>query len=432
MIAQREAQENAFQGMLEALRSKCAESDALDRLKMRFWERFLELGLPSVKDEAFQYIRLRSLYAQAFLGAPSFDADIETVRSLIYPECAGSYLVFANGRFCPELSNAPSIVAVPLSEAMKTYGTFLSNRWSKEAKAEKDPFAVLNGALSSQGALIYVAPNKSVESPLQILHLIDASETPAALFPRVQVFVGSGAHLKLVSSSHFLSGQGVLLNEVIDICLEEGAQADYYQTALNLPEDAWIFSALRGALKRDSRLKTVNVSTGSRSARFDYRVEMVGDNSEADLNGIWMVGDSCEAHTHVFVDHKRPNCRSNQLFKGVLRDSSRSSFEGKIYVCQEAQKTDAFQLNNNLLLGQRAQADSKPNLEIFADDVKASHGATVGQLNEDLLFYLKARGIPSQQAKNLLVHGYCREVIDRITVPSLVDLLAQETGTFLQ
>jgi Fe-S cluster assembly protein SufD len=153
--------------------------------------------------------------------------------------------------------------------------------------------------------------------------------------------------------------------------------------------------------------------------RNDYRVVIGGENAEASLNGVWMLGDRNESHMHVIVDHQAPHCRSMQLFKGVLNGNSHSSFEGKILVRQAAQKTEAFQLNNNLLLSDRAHADSKPNLEIFADDVKASHGATVGQLDKEQIFYMKTRGFHEADAKNLLVYGFCEEVIDMIPIPSV-------------
>jgi Fe-S cluster assembly protein SufD len=152
------------------------------------------------------------------------------------------------------------------------------------------------------------------------------------------------------------------------------------------------------------------------TTRHDYRVAMSGENSEALLHGLLTLKDRREAHNNILIDHQAPHCRSNQLFKGVLSDVSRSSFEGKILVRQEAQKTEAFQLNNNLLLSERANADSKPNLEIFADDVKASHGATIGQLNAEHLFYLKTRGLRDIEAKKLLVNGFCREILDLIPI----------------
>jgi Fe-S cluster assembly protein SufD len=165
----------------------------------------------------------------------------------------------------------------------------------------------------------------------------------------------------------------------------------------------------------------VSVTDGAASVRQDFQVALKGENGEAFLNGVWMLKEKREAHVHVIVDHQAPNCHSNQMFKGVLDDNSRSSFEGKILVRSEAQKTDAYQLNNNLLLSNACLAQSKPNLEIFADDVKASHGSTVGQLNKEQLMYMRMRGIPEKEARALLVFGFMEQIIEMITIPSILD-----------
>ncbi len=168
------------------------------------------------------------------------------------------------------------------------------------------------------------------------------------------------------------------------------------------------------------------------TVRTDYHVILAGENAEALLNGVWMLADKREAHIHIFIDHQAPQCRSYQLFKGVLNDFSRSSFEGKIMVRQAAQKTEAFQLNNNLLLNDHAHADSKPNLEIFADDVKASHGATVGQLDIEQLFYMKTRGFPEEEAKNLLIYGFAEQVIQMIPLESLRNSISERVARYIR
>ena len=185
-------------------------------------------------------------------------------------------------------------------------------------------------------------------------------------------------------------------------------------------------------LKRNSIFHAVNYTEGSFTVRNDYRVALTGERGEASLNGVWMLDEKHEARVHVLMDDQAPSCQSNQLFKGVLTDFARlPSFEGKIYVRREAQKTMAYQLNRNLLLSDRANADSKPNLEIFADDVKASHGATVGQLDEEQMFYLRTRGYSQEEARNILVYAYTKEVLDLVRIPTLHQLLLQRAERFL-
>ncbi len=247
----------------------------------------------------------------------------------------------------------------------------------------------------------------------------------------MQVIAGRLAEIALSETVAEINCSGYCLNQVCDMALEDGAQVKLYSETSDLSSDAWHFNALRASLKRDARLKVVNFTDGAMTIRNDYRVMITGEGADACLNGVAMLDDKREAHTNILMDHQAPNCRSNQLFKTVLTDISRASFEGKIYVHQEAQKTEAYQLNNNLILSDKANADSKPNLEIFADDVKASHGATVGQLDEEQLFYCRTRGYSLDEARNLLVHGFCEEVIDLITIPSVHQRLTERAKRFL-
>lgn len=340
-----------------------------------------------------------------------------------------------NGHFQPALSNTSALSArliiQPLHEAIRTYGTFLNNQWARSIKEEIDPFAVLNAALHQQGVFVYAPPKYQAECPIQILHVADAGDLPMFMNPRAQFFLGAQSSLNVVSSHLNLSGNSYFVNQAADFSFEDGAAAHYTQSTDVLPDSIWHFDAARAFLKRDGLFKTVSVTEGSATVRNDYRVVLGNDNSEALLNGLWMLSQKNEAHTHVLMDHQAPNCRSLQLFKGVLNDLSNSSFEGKILVRQAAQKTQAFQLNNNLLLSDRAHADSKPNLEIFADDVKASHGATVGQLDQEQLFYLATRGFSKHEAKNILVYGFCQEVIEMIPIPSLKKAIAHRAMRYV-
>lgn len=423
-------QAEAFHALLKALYESKGSQDLLQKSRAKAWDQYVELGLPSRKTEVFRYIKLRHLFSPSYTMQAESKISSEQVSEYIYPECLQSAAVFVNGCFRPDLSRLEAlptnVVIASLPEASKTYSAFLTNQWTKSLKDEQDPFAAVNGALYDGSVFIYVPPRCSVEAPLQILHLIQhEEEQPILLMPRVHLMAGKQSQLSFISSTCVLGKTKYGINQVLELSLEEGAHVQAVQTASTGEGEGWHFEALRSSLKRDSTLKTTYVSEGSTTTRFDYRIALEGENSEVSLNGVWMLKGKREAHTNVLIEHQAPHCRSNQLFKGVLQDISRSSFEGKIFVKPEAQKTEAFQLNSNLLLSDLAHADSKPNLEIFADDVKASHGATVGQLNADEVFYLTTKGIPAELAKNLLVDGYCKEVIDLITIPSLREKLRE-------
>lgn len=399
--------------------------DPLKGLREKAWDHFLELGLPEKKQEAFQYISMNPLYEESFRLAP---APAARVKSFVYPECQHSHLVFVNGYFEPDLSDMSGlpeqIVVLPMLEAMRSYGTFLQNRWSKSLKEETDPFAILNLALHPKGAFVYVPPKLIVDTPIQCIQVVEGDNILS--LPRLQIFVASQSEVKWISTPHLQSGW---TNGVVDLALESGASFDYISHSGG---EKWQFEAFRATLKRDSRLKTLGLSSGGEVQRQSIRVNLGGENSEATLQGAWILEDHRQAHTHVIVDHEAPHTHSMQRFKGVLSDVAQSSFEGKILVRQAAQKTEAYQLNHNLVLGDHALANSKPNLEIFADDVKASHGATVSQLDEEHLFYLRSRGLSKAEAKILLTMGFCKEILDQIPYPTLREEVMRDAKDILR
>lgn len=409
-----------FQSRLADFRLSNQSHDPLFRLRQQAWERLLERGLPDKKSETYQYVKLRKLFGLELIPAIKMQIDSEVF--------AGSQLVFVNGYYSPELSNLPSgIDIVPLSEAVFSFGTYLNNQWFRTLKEEQDPFALMNGAFFAEGALIYIPPKTVLKFPLEILFV--STEENMFTVPRIELFLGSLAEAEVVTRHIALRGKS-LVNTFTNILLEEGARLSLTQVAIDLPE-LWLFDALRAHLKRDASLTTVMATSGSETVRYDYQVELAGENSQAHLNGLWMLKESKEAHIHVLMKHLAPYCTSLQLFKGALNGSSRSSFEGKILVQKEAQKTDSFQLNNNLLLSEGAQAYSKPNLEIFADDVKASHGATFGQLDADELFYLKTRGLAEGESQGLLTRAFLQEVIEKVELPSIRNNLIGRSEEFL-
>lgn len=406
----------------------------ITRLRAKAWERFLELGLPKRRDEVFRYVPLRQLFAKEFAAAEEAAITAEQIEAHILPECKESVIVFVNGYFRSDLTRmqgAPSKVSLlSIEDAVRSFSGFFTNNWTKSLREEADPFVVLNAALHPKGAFIYLPPKTVVEAPIQILHIM-ATEVPAVMMPRLYLFAGSQSDIKLVSTHAVMGSGSYFYNAVVDVHLEEDVHVKYFQDIEYSGKESWHFHAYRANIKRNSVFKTVDITDGSNAVRADYRAVLVGEGCEALLNNLWMLADNREAHSHVLMDHQAPNCHSMQLFKGALADLSRSSFEGKILVRQAAQKTDAFQLNNNLLLSERARADSKPNLEIFADDVKASHGATFGQLDEEQLFYLKSRGFNDGEAKNLLVYGYCKEILEMISIPSLFEKVRERAQRFL-
>lgn len=403
--------------------SQMENSDSLKTLRKKSWERFLNLGLPQKGNENYRYLRLSRL-RQLQLDLPQeVSVEEKEIQKHILPECEGSCLVFVNGRYQANLSQTDAcpdrLIVLSLEEAVRPYGAFLNNRWARLLEDEKDPFSLLNGALHSKGALLYLPPKTQLERPLQVLNILKGDLEGTLIQPRLQIFGGAQSEGELLWTTVNLSSSSYFLNAVVDSSLEDNAQLQFRQVHTELPESAWQFIAVRSSLKRDSRFTGTSFSTGSECHREDYFMSLKGENSEALLSGAWMLKEKRQGHVNVLMEHQAPHCHSNQLFKGVVDENGRSSFIGKVYVHQEAQKTDAYQLNANLVLSDHARADCQPNLEIFADDVKASHGATVGQLDQEQLFYMLTRGCDKTEARNLMLTGFIHEVVDEISTPSL-------------
>lgn len=370
--------------------------ESLQTWRKKAWDRFLELGLPRPKQEAFQYVPLKDLHLPEPALTPHDGSDSASPNTLL----------FTDGFF--QKADLPQpLVCLKMDAAMLVYGIFLQNRIHRALKEETDPFAVLNGAFQGKGAFLYVPPGTCLKQPIEIVHQFSSHQMTS---PRLQIFLGKGASVQITQKSAAGSSSS-FCNAHIDVSLDAGASL-FFGDSQKWTPSSHSFQSFRCTLKRDSRLHYLAVSHGAKISRSSIKVQLLEENSEALLQGLNVLDADLHEHTHVLVEHVAPYCRSRQHFKGLLRGKSRSSFEGKILVRPEAQKTEAYQLNNTLLLSNEAMGFAKPNLEIFADDVKASHGATMCQLKEEELFYFRSRGIPLSVAQETLAAGFCNEILN--------------------
>jgi Fe-S cluster assembly protein SufD len=402
----------------------------LHTLKSAALKKFEELGLPNKSDEAFQYFPLHSFY-EANLQPPqeSSIVDQDFVEKHLIPECRNACLVFVDGQFRPELCVTDAldskIAVLTLEEAMKTYSHFLQGRILKQIKEEIDPFALLNLSLHRQGGLLYIPPKLILESPIQVLQVITQESTLTA--PRLHIFVGAQAEAKIHMTCACLQKKGLTLG-MTDIAIEEGATLQMGASACGC-FGGWQMEYVRVGVKRDGRYQAVQIAKGCSGFRKEIKVDLIGENASAEISALALLQNQDLSHLRVLVNHEAPNTTSQQHFKGVLKGKSRSNFEGKILVQKLAQQTQAYQLCNHLILDEQSLANVKPNLEIFADDVKASHGATISQVKEDELFYLLTRGIDPKLAKNLLVEGFCEEIRGKAFLESVQDEIKTWIGT---
>jgi Fe-S cluster assembly protein SufD len=357
--------------------------DLLFGYRKKGWDRFVEIGLPKAKQEAFQYLTKKLVFPKPAGRKPILMQAVEGI-------------VFVDGYFEETVSQVPNpLICLPLENAIRSYGLFLQNRYAQLMKHETDPFAVLNGAFQGRGVFLYVPPK--CKAALELVQVYTCDEMATS---RLHIYLGRGAQLSLKQNSQGKSG---LSNSAIDFVLDGGAELTF------IDEAEGDFQALRATLKRDSKMKAVLLG---KKLRTSIKTELAEENSEAEIYGLARLDRDGEFHVHAQMEHAAAHTRSRQHFKSVVNDKSRYSFEGKIHVHPIAQKTEAYQLNNNLILSDEASANAKPNLEVFADDVKASHGATFGQLDIEALFYLRSRGLSLEQAREWLIGGFCKEILD--------------------
>ena len=413
---------------LEAQFEKLKTADALSFYRRLAWKKFQEQGMPNRTQDAFKYVSLQGLATLAIdQTRDSPEVDKKRFESEILPESKHSYFLFVNGCFYPNLSDfsalPPQIRVLSLSEAMHSHKAFLQKHLQQQVEREQDPFAALNLALHANGLFVYIPPKIVVNVPIQCLHII--TEKVSFIAPRMQIVAGAHTQTKWIFSCLDYKIDAYLSLPLLDFTLEEAAEVYAYSVEYN-KENRWHFSSLRAVLKKYASFNAMHLSAGGMVSRVNAHICLKEKNSKTQLKGLLNLCGKATSHCHLTVEHKAPDTSSLQHFKGILNDFSRSSFEGKIKVDSEAQGTRAYQLNNNLLLSPRVIANSKPNLEIFADDVKASHGATVSQLSEDQLFYLETRGLSPIEAREMLLSAYAQEIIQEIPYRSLIEQILRE------
>lgn len=369
----------------------------LSSWKKKSWDLFSSLGGLDFKKESFQYVKNSGF---------SFLQPAQKTSLKAKSEIEGYKIVFVDGYLDLDQSVLPEdIICMSLESAMKPYGAFLQNRFQKSLKEETDPLALLNGAFSTNGAFIFVPSLVDVDKPIFVEYFVTQN---SMVMPRIILHVGKNSSVKLKTKIH-AQVNCWMLNGYLDASLEEGSFLELKQE-LTKSDSAHVFQTVRATVKKDAKCYGFFFSEGASIARLSLKAQILEENAEVRLLGVSRLNQNKQNHVHAKVEHLAPNSTSYQHFKALVEDDARSSFEGKIYVDSTALKTQSYQLCNHLLLSDRAFAFAKPNLEIFADDVKASHGATVSQIDEESLFYLKSRGLAQSEARQLLTQSFIQEL----------------------
>jgi len=400
---------------------------------------FEKEGFPTKKDEEWKYTSLNSLLKSDYSLFPETKKAVEFkhVREYSINEIESYTLVFIDGAFSSFLSNTThdecDVCVLSSAFTRPKYKMVVDNYFNTIAK-ENNSLTELNTAFSVEGAFINIPKNTVVPKPIQILHFSTGSEKEVMLQPRNLVVVGENSHVQIIERHQNLSKNAVLTNAVTEIFAHKRAIVDYYKIQ-NDTENSSLIDSTFVSQKQQSVASVHTYSFGGKLTRNNLEFYQEGEYITSNLNGISILNKKQHVDNHTLVDHKFPNCESHELYKGIYADKSTGVFNGKVIVQQAAQKTNAFQQNNNILIDDGASINSKPQLEIFADDVKCSHGCTIGQLDESALFYMQSRGIPKKEAKALLLFAFGNEVVEKIKIPQLktriTKLIAKNLGVEL-
>jgi Fe-S cluster assembly protein SufD len=380
--------------------------------------RFAELGFPTLKDEDWRFTNIAPIVDLPFNPVFSRTANglkPEVLSRFAFSSLPCTRLVFVDGLWAEKLSSPqPSgLKAGSLAAAMADEPSLLQKHFGRYAQGEDNAFTSLNAAFFQDGAFIHVAAGKAVEQPVHIIYVATGKETGAAIHPRNLFIAEKGSQLTILESYVSLGETPYFTNAVTELVAEENSVVEHCKFQDENPA-AFHMAAIHVHMGRGCRLLAHSIATGARLSRNNIRTSLAGEGVECVLNGLYLTrGDQLADH-HMIVEHAQPHCASHEYYNGILDDRSKGVFHGRILVRQVAQKTDAKQTNKNLLLSENATVDTKPQLEIYADDVKCTHGATVGQLNDESIFYLRTRGIGEDTARRMLIHAFAGEIIERI------------------
>ncbi len=384
-------------------------------------DRFAALGFPTVKDEDWRFTNVAPIAAIAFRPADGGVAKVaaRALEPFAFAGLTCPRLTFVNGRFAPGLSvlaGLPKGVRVQsLAEALASDRKALEPHLGRYADTSRDAFAALNTALMEDGAYVAIPRGVVLDQPIHLLYVSVPGGEPMATHPRNLILAGEESQATIVEDYVSLAGGVSFSNAVTELVAGEGSVVSHYLIGRE-SRDAYHVNTLRGQQGRASNLTSHSFLMGGALTRRNIHPVLGGEGGECLINGLFMANGRQHMDNYMRVEHASPRCASRQFYKGILDDQSRGVFHGRIVVHKDAQKTDAKQTNMNLLLSEDAQIDTKPQLEIYADDVKCTHGATVGQIDDDAIFYLRARGIPEASARALLLFAFAGEILQRMKV----------------
>jgi Fe-S cluster assembly protein SufD len=381
---------------------------------------FTEIGYPTPRNEEWKYTNVAPLAKEDFQIGGSGNFTASDIVPFIFDESRASVLVFTNGAFNRNLSNLEAlkdaqVLSFAETLAEEKYAGILRAKLGSLVETEKNGFTALNTAFIGEGAFVFIPKNVKIDAPVQFLFLTEEGKVS---LPRILVVAESFAEATIVETYVRAGETKYLTNSVIEVSLADEAKIKHSRVQRESHE-AFHVGASGAEVARGSVYDATNITLGARLSRHDIDLKFNSEGGEAFVDGLYLIGGEQHHDTHSLIDHRLPNCTSHQTYKGIVDGKGRAVFNGKIFVRENASGTDGYQSNKNLLLSNDARVDTKPQLEIYNDDVKCAHGATVGQLEEEELFYLLSRGLKESLARNLLTYGFAEEIVNKIEIESI-------------
>jgi Fe-S cluster assembly protein SufD len=395
----------------------------LEPIRRAAMDRFAATGFPSARDEEWRFTPVTPIaqtsWRPAGIGGTE-DVTREQLTPFVFGQAEWCTLVFVNGEHAPSLSSAGSmpegVLATSLAEALRNGGDLLQRHLARYARIEENPFTALNTAFLRDGGLIHVPAGVDLPRPINLVFVTTADAAGVVIHPRNLIVVERNARASVVESYVTLApGARYWTNPVTEVWTGPNSWVEHTRIQRE-SEASYHVATTQVEVARDSHYRSFSMAMGASLARHNLNARLADQYSEALLYGLYITHGEQLVDTHTVLYHDHPNCRSWEVYKGILEDRSRAVFNGKVFVKPEAQKTDAKQTNRNLVLSDHAKVDTKPQLEIFADDVKCTHGATVGRLDDVALFYARSRGVPHDAAERLLTYAFAAEVIEEVTL----------------
>lgn len=398
-------------------------NNKLKPMEQNAFETFNRIGIPTARHEEWKYTRIGSVFNREYEFKPAVAklkmSEVDAFRLPGYEEA--NELVFVNGIFDPELSRIRSkelVVQTLLEASGNEYSGIVNRHISHSSRYAKDGIHALNSAFAHEGVFIHIGAGKITEHPVYIYYITDARDANILSQPRNLVHIAERAEVEIAESHFTIGASESFTNQVLEIIVEQDAMVSYYKIQNDAANSNQVCTThFRQTGK--SYIHAVTISLNGGMVRNNLNIVLEAEYAEAHLYGLYFLQGTSHVDNHTVVDHVKPNCHSNELYKGIISDTATAVFNGKIFVQPQAQKTNAYQSNKNILLSDGANVNTKPQLEIFADDVKCSHGCTVGRLDEEGMFYLRSRGISEDTARSLLVHAFAIDVLEHIKPPVL-------------